>query len=333
MNQTILPFIDLGGTWHITLAVGLMLVCGGFIHTFWGGTKSIWGQFLLFYVMIQCIYLIEYPKAHFGIYTPSFQGTAAQALIEVILIPFTALYFHDAIKKLIPFLALFATVCVWLEWPGLLHAGSFNMALAAFCIPMIPEALESLGVVAIASPILIGLIGLTAITHHGSTALFIIGAQLFILVIKKKLDWRWFLYAGLAGILLAVLLKTHPFSTSQERVDHWIEYLKFWRQNWTRMIFGSGPGSFIWYSIMNHPYQTGFFLQMHNEFLQILWESGVVGFGIAVGFCCETVKRAWNQEIVSLLGVVSALVFALTYEPLRFYPTALLTAFYFVRIF
>lgn len=314
-----LPLLDIGGIWHITYFVCLSLI--GIIFTFGiGQALPLAAKLLWSYFLIWCLFIVEYPSVHFGTYTHSFQATAGQVLAEGILIPFAVITCSSFIEKAIPYFALFATACVWSKSPGLMHAPSFNMALAAMCIPITGFSYLSFFIV------------FTALTHHGSTALMIMGAQALGLVLKRKLDWRWLVIAACIMFISALILQSQPMFNSSERLAHWIEYTRFWSTDTRRIILGMGPGSFVWYSVMTHKYQTGFFLQMHNDYLEVLWALGCVGGSLAGLMIVDAVKRAWKKtDLVSLPGVLGCLAFMLTYEPIEYFPTALLTAFFFAR--
>lgn len=312
-----LPLIDLGGTWHLTYFAGLSFVIVAYVFRVFGKLSPLSVKLLLSWVLLWCVYLLEYPSAHFGVYTHDFQVTAAQVFIEVFCIPITVFLYAGAVTSLMPLLAAFQALCVWFSWPGLMRAPSFNMALACMCLP------------GVASPILTGFIVLTALTHHGSTALLIVAAQVFAGVVKGKFK-KAVLFAALPVMALsAFLLQKQPMFNSGERVEKWIQFMTFWAQDWHRIIFGAGPGSFVWYSIMTHPYQTGLYLQLHCDYLEIVWALGLVGAVLAGWVIVDAAKRAWGLHVNVLQGLFGTLAFMLTYQPLEYYPSALLTAYFF----
>ena len=320
-----LPQLDVNGIWHIAYCLGLAFFVPVSTSYLWKSTGSLKPAMLLNYLLFQCVWFLEWPSIHFGPYTHDFQSTTGQVFAELSLITFGVYYLrNNRVQKVFPAFAVFCTICVWFNWTGFMHAPSFNMAMAAACIPLI------------ASPWVFGFIVLTALTHHGSTALVIIAAQLLASMpkLKKKSILGISAFAiGCAAILMttALIFKTHPTATALERLGKWGEYLAFWREDWKRVVFGVGPGSFVWYSIITHPYQTGLYLQMHNDWLQVLWENGLIGFGLMVGVIRLAIKRVWRTDLVALQGLFGCMAFGLTYNPLRYFPSALLIAYFLSR--
>jgi O-antigen ligase len=99
-----------------------------------------------------------------------------------------------------------------------------------------------------------------------------------------------------------------------ERVSIWRESFDWWRAN-ANPLFGTGLGTFKWISMYKiHP-TPPLQLQMHCEWLRILFETGVVGLVLSLAFFGHLIKRAWgNPRILAALAALG--VWGLTYNPL-----------------
>ncbi len=93
-------------------------------------------------------------------------------------------------------------------------------------------------------------------------------------------------------------------------------------------IAGVGPGSFMWCSLLIDKFKEPMFLQMHSDWLQLAFEEGIVGILLVIATVLIAVKRALSNKRV-LMGIAGASVFALTYHPLRFFPSAIMLALIF----
>ena len=315
-----LPLIDLGGVWMTTffIAISLTIV---FASAQWDHLLPRSVMFLALYVAIEALFVLEWPAMHFGPYTPNYQATAGQVLVELFFVPIGAWLFRDQIEKYLAYPALFACLCTWMGRPGLLNAPSFNSAFAAAALPFIPWQAALIVIV-------------TVVSHHGSTALMILGAQMFALAIRNNDRFSWVTFS-MVSVVAAFFAYRHSgvMFDGGERLEKYCEFFRFWAKEPRWIIAGVGPGSFIWTSLMIDNFKPHhLFMQMHSDWLQILWEEGLAGLGLTLWVVIAAVKRAWN-DTNCLAGIFGIVAFALTYHPIRFYPTALLTAFIFLRAF
>ncbi len=91
------------------------------------------------------------------------------------------------------------------------------------------------------------------------------------------------------------------------RFNAWILMMGFWKKNLS-LLFGGGPGSYWVYS---SAIQTGHFkfTWMHNDFLQQLFENGIIGLLSCVLLYTIALKRSFNRpylfSMVVGYGIVS----------------------------
>lgn len=323
MNQNLFfTQIDPGGTWHITWFLGLAVVIVLCMKEL---SEPIEAKLLWGYILVYALYLVEYPAPHFKAYTIAFQSTAGQAFIEAFMIPISIYFFHRVMNRIIPWVIGVTIACVWCHWDGLMVASSFNTALIALSLPFLPSWLFWIALY-------------TVLAHHGSTALLIVAAQAFAYTIKKTDTLGWFLV--LMGCLfgIAYLHHTGAWLDGSERLQKYDQFMRFWfygrtdqipyamptRPYWKWVIAGVGPGTFMWFSLIFDHFKGNLFLQMHSDWLQILWETGVVGLGLTIAVFMRAAKNAWN-DVKLLSALFGCAAFGITYHPMRWFPTALLT--------
>lgn len=303
MNPLNAP-VDLYGVWRMSIFFGLI----GCLFIWMKPKKFDFPTALTVYVLSYCVYISEFPNLSFGEWHTAFQASAGQTFIEVSLVILGVLTAPKWVMKLIPWLAAVETILVLGNGYGLMVAPSFDTALIALCTPFLPFWLSAAGIAVI-------------ITHHGSTALLILGAQLLAYLFKNRRDWV--LGAVSVPLLLAIGYSHHhgAFFDGGERILAWKRFMTFWASDWHFITFGVGPGSFMWCSLLIDQFKAPMFLQMHSDWLQILFEYGVIGFFLAVGTMVGAIRLAWNDRKIlpALFGVCA---FGLSYHPLRFFPSA-----------
>jgi hypothetical protein len=142
--------------------------------------------------------------------------------------------------------------------------------------------------------------------------------------------WKTALTAAAAGVLLLSLgyAFDHQLFNPQGRVEAWGIFMSVWSETFP-LFFGSGPGTFSSLAIetqLAKNYMVGhYYLFMHNEWLQVLYETGLIGLFFVVGIFTlalyKSFKRSDHYTVAALVsyGAASLLVF-----PLRYFWGALL---------
>lgn len=307
--------IDTFGIWRLSIFFGMITFLFLFIFENFKKTKIIFGLFW-FYVIAYCLYFVEFPSIPYGDYTKAFMSTSGQTLAECILIPLVVFKTNDEIyeKIFIGFLNFFVIYEILSTWFGgytFFIAGSFDMAFLAACLPLCPSWIAAASIV-------------TILTHHGTTACVILAAQAFLYAIKNSPK----ILFGLPILGIAAYFnKIGPW----ERIHAYERYMSFWwEQGATIKTFGFGPGSFIWFSMMIDNFKPPIFFQMHSDWLQIFFELGIIGGSFAILCFIKAIKDSWNNPRI-LYSIAGYGAFALTYHPLRFFPSMILGAFIFFK--
>lgn len=101
------------------------------------------------------------------------------------------------------------------------------------------------------------------------------------------------------------------------RIPEWERFYNWWSES-AEWLIGTGTGSFLWLgpTIELNEGQKEYMIFMHNDYLQIIFEQGLIGFGLCMCLGADLVKRAlktpWLFSTVITIAAVS-----LTYYPLR----------------
>lgn len=318
MFSPLIMSIDPGGIWGIgvfgVVLIFTLLVCIRIPNL------PLPGRLLLFYVLTYSQIICIYPKDYFSIFNKAFMTTAAQVFIQTLAIAAIPALTPKRVKPLLlmplfTVIFFYELVCIWSGSFGLMAAQSFDLGLLALFFPFVGWSGKLL-------------IGLTCVTHHGSTAILMVLAQLLILCMADKRLRVVFLVA--IPIMLASVFyhraEINPleYFGGQGRVTEYTWAMRWWTaQNWKVLLFGTGPGSFIWLSYVHKP--DVWFFNMHNDWLQTLFELGVVGVGLLVAFFVTLVKQSRGPRHLASLFAMS--IFCGFYHPFRFAPTALFMAF------
>lgn len=320
--------MDIGGIWRSTFFIGeVFLLAMVMYNRIPRIVFALW-----FYSIVQALYILEFPALPFGDYNTAYQATAGQVVTELLIIPLSFFLLKPKVYKwiwrAIPLVVLYEIYAIWVHSEarpmGLMISPSFDSAFISLALPFMP--------LWIALPVII-----TVVTHHGSTALLILLAEAFawgiVSLTKKPRKKQIAIFLGLSVLAGAILGVAYVHSHSQlfdgmERIAAYKRYMKFWAQDWHFITFGVGPGSFMWTSMMIDKWTPPLFLQMHSDWLQILFELGTVGFLLVCGVFFTALKNVWGKLklMAALFGVAA---FALTYHPLRFFPPALLVGLIF----
>ena len=304
--QALTSQVDIGGIWRIGFVVVGAIALYFFMEGY--GKKIGWAATgLWFYTLTYCLYLVEYPKLHFGLANTAYQASAGATFISVLLLGWFAVNHPRIIKSALPYILLIECLLLSFGGDGLMSARSFDLAFLALCVPI-----AGLGL-AIWSVVLI-------LINHGATAQLILIAQLFAVALKYKRFRPYFLTGVIVLVTVAYLHSYGAYFDGGERLHKWRQMLSIWKSSGSYVLFGVGPGTFTWQSMAADNWvqpSYKYFLWMHSDWLQILFELGLVGFTLAVATFYRAVKLAWSKPRL-LAAVFGAAAFGLTYYPLHF---------------
>jgi O-antigen ligase len=154
----------------------------------------------------------------------------------------------------------------------------------------------------------------------GATAIFVILTQIlaYLIVTKRK---KWILLAMPVILGFGYLYKGENLISSSGRVSEWKLFMDWWLENSNRWI-GTGSGTAQWLGPVIQAKTESLFVWFHNEYLQILFEQGIIGLGLAMALLVICIKKAWRRPwLLSTIGGIGFSFF--TQFPLRFPISAL----------
>lgn len=130
-------------------------------------------------------------------------------------------------------------------------------------------------VVPVAPLFVLPYLGIGLLLTHSAIAM--VAAAVGVLI-AHRLSWRWWL-GGLLPLVSGVLWFDAPWAS-------WITRWEVWRQAFAGQslwawLLGHGPGSWI---ATPHIVWGEIFLQAHNEYIQVVYETGLLGLVLIVGW-------------------------------------------------
>jgi O-antigen ligase len=198
---------------------------------------------------------------------------------------------------------------------GVMNAGSVDMAFMAMVYPMMlfrKKLTWSRIIILVLPPACV------FFKRSGSTVFFAlalgIGAGL---LLQRK--WYWVLASTAAclgvGKYIADTGQGGLLSDSG-RFEPWTVIMNWWVE-WANMWMGTGTGSFQWLGPTIQNKENDLLIFMHNEYLQVIFEQGVIGFALMLAMIFLCLKGARKSPWL-LAPCMSTLFVFVTQMPLRF---------------
>lgn len=187
---------------------------------------------------------------------------------------------------------------------GMLNANSQDVAFSAMMLPFFLPGLKKKNHIDI---IFILMILAGAIGARGSTAFVIMAVTIVAYYLNIK---NFFKYSSAAGAVLAlgILINKHSlgFWSTSNRMDVWSKILKLFFAYFHWML-GIGGGAYYFLGPILQAQVTDVFLFMHNDFIQIFIEYGLIGFFLTVSVLwdCLAKTRRNNMYRAAWIGLMA----------------------------
>lgn len=210
---------------------------------------------------------------------------------------------------------------------GIVPSAAANAALVACCVPLALSIKEwrlrmHAAITMAAAALLAG----------GSTGIAALALGVTPYLLSLRLPWRRLAILGALAAVAALILipptDRIDFFSSRGRFNEWALIFKQYSEATPlRALFGFGPGSFEWlhpiYQLKNTT-PTQYFLWAHNEWLQVLFENGFIGFAALMFTALKVLDGLKTPELKGLALAYG--VTMLTTNPMRSAPFQILGA-------
>lgn len=141
-------------------------------------------------------------------------------------------------------------------------------------------------------------------------------------LISNSRNKRGIILAACAAILLSIIIFIAAYFLypatlfdSSTRFDYWQMFFNYFFEYHSRWL-GAGTNTFrFWGPLIQDAYNQApggyYYIYMHSDILQILFENGLIGLGLAMLACIDVLRHARNSPVVlsMLLAWLSSAVF------------------------
>lgn len=309
--------------WHVHQTLFLLLLLPIIIFTpFTIGTKL--QRIFWTYLLASSIWTAFYPFVDITYLDKAlaFQlpGSAAQAALITLLLPIAIFRANNSwLKTLFKAVAVIESIALLGFDHTLFYGTTFSSAYCLICLPLI-DIKKSKWDWLMVLPLF------TFMVYGGSTALAI--ALIYCAFTYRIADKP--LCVILFSLGIYILTRLHPQVLEfNGRLEMWREY--YWQFfNHMPLMQGTGIGTWEWIGPFLFKASDGSrFLWVHNDFLQMLFEGGLIGFALMFVVIVEVLWLVRTRPKLLMMSL-AFLVFMFTYYPMHWTVTQCL-ALYIVK--
>lgn len=254
------------------------------------------------------------PEYLHPIFQARVQDLALQSFGFMAIIPPVILILADAYPRhLITFLRAMLVLDSFavLHWGcGMFNVGSMDAGVIAAGLPMF--LMEDVNKKILWVGFCICAIAILASTSATGAIVALIALTAF--YSRKKLLYG--VIAGLSIFGVSFAIQGHELFNLSGRVAGWQSYMDWWAREAPHL---TGPGISTFEGIAPYLLNKGqeIFLYMHNDWLQILFDGGIIGFVLALAFTIQILYKARHSPALfaCILGFMACMA---PYAPLHF---------------
>ena len=237
--------------------------------------------------------------------------SSAQAALMVLAMPLAALLTPSTyIVNILRVCILLESILLPVGWSSVSGA-SFSSALLVCAIPLF-----FLPGWCVAIPWILGV----AMYFQGATTiacLVALIASFLWVTTTKRMKWILSPLAVVLVLSLGFIFQGHQLVDSSGRFTMWADYTKVW-VGYLPTLNGIGLGAWEWFGPYVKNGTNIHYYAVHNDYLQLLFETGIVGLGLFLAVLGMTLWRVRTCPVWFPLGV-SLAVCAFFYYPLHYF--------------
>lgn len=283
------------------------------------------------YLLLSSLWVFQNPWAH-GPFQFRLDQSASQAFAIALMLPmFTVICMKRWLPNILrgfEGIALLDGILVLILGYGMFNAHSVDSSFVASVFVMAVLKRDSFfNALPKKLKILVSIVILASILRYGgSTGIIILAVGLLSSAFFERKITPWVL-VPIAVLGYAGLMYGAEFLSSSGRVDAWQFFMNhFWTNE--NIFFGTGIGTFEWIGPILQNRTNDLFVWMHNEYLQVLFEGGLLGLGLALSLLFVCFRQAIRNQKTWLFSTLVCLsVMSLTQFPFRFAVSALFICF------
>lgn len=293
------------------------------------------------YCLVSAIWVFMNPWQYGEPFQPSLDASSAEAAFQMLVIPFAALacahqdHLTKTVWRVLAAICVIDSILLWCPWQyGLWNVKSMDTtAIAMMSVAVWDKLYQGRGWQDKIIAILAWFCVLTILFRGKSTGIFVLAAGLGVDILLRA-GWRWALGVT-AGVLgTGWLYLGSSLVDDSARFKAWSSFLDWWSYH-VNVWFGSGLGTFQWMAPWINPGSKQIFYWAHNEYLQLLFEGGIIGCALFGWVMWDVLKAAWKQRKIEkwmLPACAATAVGCLTQFPMRFGITQFFVCFLVFKI-
>lgn len=272
-----------------------------------------------FYTFFSALFVYALSSVRYGQQFQFYMNTvAARAFMQsIVSVFFLYTIENTAILWALFELASYVNSLLMLFGYGITRILSFNATFAAITVPLIwfkPSSMKFPYSLIMFLPIA------AIIKAGGSTPIFVCIAGFLGMAIASK-RWNFVFPSIILPLIAGMFLERDQLLNSNERVERWKTFMSWWIDH-NDKILGTGSGTFEWLGPIIERRDSNAYVFMHNEYLQILFEQGIVGLALFLIVFYVAARRSFKTPWL-FASLCSVSVAMLTQFPLRFVITQL----------